>query len=156
MRGSCTRRCRGAASRRTTRYIRSAASFDTLLAGAGRDVVRNDRQLAFLLSQLRQLGASGFVHAQAQASGPRAPADPTDRVENALEFLRNWASFNFPRALTALERIQAEVFGRLGLFAGSYAPFARRVENLMLACARGARRIWTAAAACRAARTDVA
>lgn len=106
--------------------------FDTLLAGTGRDVVRNDRQLAFLLTQLRQLGASGFIQAQARASGPRAPADPSDRVENALEFLRNWASFNFPRALTALERIQAEVFGRLGLLAGSYAPFAVRVENLML------------------------
>ena len=106
--------------------------FDTLLAGTGRDVVRNDRQLAFLLTQLRQLGASGFIQAQARASGSRAPADPSDRVENALEFLRNWASFNFPRALTALERIQAEVFGRLGLSAGSYAPFAVRVESLML------------------------
>jgi hypothetical protein len=106
--------------------------FDTLLAGAGRDVVRSDRQLAMLLTQLRQLGASGFIQAQARASGPRAPADPSDRVENALEFLRNWASFNFPRALTALERIQSEVFGRLGLSAGSYAPFAVRVENLML------------------------
>ncbi len=106
--------------------------FDTLLAGAGRDVVRNDRQLAYLLTQLRQLGASEFIQAQARASGPRAPADPSDRVENALEFLRNWASFNFPRALTALERIQAEVFGRLGLSSGNYAPFAVRVENLML------------------------
>lgn len=106
--------------------------FDTLLAGAGRDVVRNGRQLAFLLTQLRRLGASGFIREQAQASDPRAPADPSDRVENALEFLRNWASFNFPRALTALERIQAEVFGRLGLSIGSYAPFAVRVENLML------------------------
>ena len=106
--------------------------FDTLLTGAGRDVVRSDRQLAYLLTQLRQLGASGFIQAQARASGPRAPADPSDRVENALEFLRNWASFNFPRALTALERIQAEVFGRLCLPPGSYAPFVVRVENLML------------------------
>jgi hypothetical protein len=106
--------------------------FDTLLAGIGRDVIRNDRQLAFLLTQLRQLGASGFIQAQARAAGPRVPADPSDRVENALEFLRNWASFNFPRALTALERIQAEVFGRLGMSSGSYAPFAVRVENLML------------------------
>jgi hypothetical protein len=106
--------------------------FDTLLTGAGRDVVRTDRQLAYLLTQLRQLGASGFIQAQARASGQRAPADPSDRVENALEFLRNWASFNFPRALTALDRIQAEVFGRLGLPPGSYAPFVVRVENLML------------------------
>lgn len=106
--------------------------FDTLLATAGRDVVRNARQLAFLLIQLRQLGAAGFIQAQARSADPRAPADPSDRVESALDFLRNWASFNFPRALTALERIQAEVFGRLSLSVGSYAAFAVRVENLML------------------------
>lgn len=106
--------------------------FDTLLAGPSRDVVRNQQQLALLLTQLRKLGASGFIHAQAHTERPRAPADPSERVENALEFLRNWASFYFPRALIALERIQAEVFGRLGLPVGSYATFAARVENLML------------------------
>ena len=106
--------------------------FDTLLSGVGRDVVRNDRHLAFLLTQLRQLGAAGFIQAQASSTGSRAPADPSDRVENALEFLRNWASFQFPRALTALERIQAEMFGRMSLPIGSYTPFAVRVENLML------------------------
>lgn len=106
--------------------------FETLLSGAARDVVRSGRQLAMLLTQLRQHGAAGFIRAQAAASNPRAPSEASDRVENALEFLRNWASFNFPRALTALERIQAEVFSRLGLRPGSYAPFAVRVENLML------------------------
>jgi hypothetical protein len=112
--------------------------FDTLLAGAGRDVVRSGRQLAMLLTQLRQYGAVGFIRAQASASNPRAPSQASDRVENALEFLRNWASFNFPRALTALERIQAEVFQRLGRPAGSYASFAVRVENLMLSPALAA------------------
>jgi len=106
--------------------------FGTLLASAGRDVVRSGKHLAFLLTQLRQLGVSGFIQAQARTADSRAPADPSDRVENALEFLRNWASFNFPRALTALERIQAEVFAKLRLPVGSYAPFAVRVENLML------------------------
>ncbi|MGI4748213.1 MAG: DEAD/DEAH box helicase [Janthinobacterium lividum] len=106
--------------------------FDTLLAGAGRDVVRSGRQLAMLLTQLRQHGAAGFIRMQAAASNPKAPSGVSDRIENALEFLRNWASFNFPQALTALERIQAEVFQRLGLVAGSYTPFIVRVENLML------------------------
>jgi hypothetical protein len=112
--------------------------FDTLLVTAGRDVVRNERQLAYLLTQLRHLGAAGFIRDQAQGIRPRAPADPSDRVENALEFLRNWASFNFPRALVALERIQGEVFERLGLAAGSYSSFAVRVENLMLPAALAA------------------
>jgi hypothetical protein len=83
------------------------------VAGAARDVVRNDRHLAFLLKQLRQLGASGFIQAQAHASGPRAPADPSDRVENALEFLRKLGLLQLPPC--------------------AYRPdFAVRVENLML------------------------
>lgn len=106
--------------------------FDTLLADVSRDVVRNERQLAYLLTQLRSIGAVQFIRTQAHRSGPRVPADAGDRVENALEFLRNWASFFFPRALMALERIQEEVFGRLGLTPGSYAAFAVRIENLML------------------------
>ena len=106
--------------------------FDTLLGGVTRNAVRSDRQLAFLLTRLQELGASGFITDQAFAFGPRVPADPSERVENALEFLRTWASFHFPRALSALELIQREVFERLGLTGGSYSAFAVRIENLML------------------------
>ena len=106
--------------------------FDTLLGSVNRSAVRSDRQLAFLLTGLQERGAAGFVTEQAFASGPRVPVDPSTRVENALEFLRNWASFYFPRALSALERIQGEVFEHLGLSGGSYAAFAVRIENLML------------------------
>ena len=106
--------------------------FNTLLDNVSRGAVRSDRQLAYLLTRLQEQGAAGFITEQAFASGSGAPADPSDRVENALEFLRNWASFYFPRALSALERIQAEVFERLGLTGGSYAAFAVRIENLML------------------------
>ena len=88
--------------------------FDTLLSNVGRSAVRSDRQLAYLLTRLQEQGASGFITEQAFASGRGAPADASDRVENALEFLKNWASFYFPRALSALERIQDEVFERLG------------------------------------------
>lgn len=104
--------------------------FDTLLAGVNREAVRSGKQLAFLLSQLRQLGsAPAFIRARARADDGRQSAD--DRVENALDFLRTWASFQFPRALVALERIQEEVLSRIGLRPGSYASFAVRIENLM-------------------------
>jgi hypothetical protein len=53
-------------------------------------------------------------------------------VEDALEFLRNWASFHVPRSLSALQRIQAEVYGRLGMRAGDYSVFAVRLESLLL------------------------
>ena len=106
--------------------------FDTLLTGINRGAVRSDRQLAFLVTKLQELGATGFIRDQAFASGARVTSDPSERVENALEFLRNWASFHFPNALTALERIQTEVFESLGLMSGSYTAFAVRIENLML------------------------
>ena len=63
---------------------------------------------------------------------PRVLSDPSERVENALEFLRNWASFHFPKALAALDRIQEEIFGGLGMNVGSYSAFAVRLENQML------------------------
>ena len=106
--------------------------FDTLLSGVNRNAVRSDRQLAFLITRLQELGAAEFIRDQAFASGPRVRADPSERVENALEFLRTWASFYLPRALSALELIQREVFERLGLAGGSYSAFAVRVEHLML------------------------
>ena len=106
--------------------------FDTLLADVSRGAVRSDRQLAFLISKLCGLGAAGFVRDQALSSGPRVLSDPSERVENALEFLRNWASFHFPKALTALDRIQEEIFGGFGMNVGSYSAFAVRLENQML------------------------
>ena len=104
--------------------------FDTLLSGVSRDTVRSGRHLAFLVKELRQAGgAPAFIRMQAQRD-PRG--NPDDRVENALEFLRNWASFHLPRALTALERIQAEVYSRLRMPVGDYSAFAVRLENLFL------------------------
>ena len=106
--------------------------FDTLLSGVNRNAVRSDRQLALLITRLQELGPSKFIRDQALASGPRVSTDPSERVENALEFLRTWASFYFPRALSALELIQKEVFELLGLTGGSYSAFAVRVEHMML------------------------
>ena len=112
--------------------------FDSLLSGVNRSAVRSHRHLAFLLTRLQELGASAFISEQAFASGPRVLKDPSERVENALEFLRTWASFYFPRALSALELIQREVFGQLGLAGGSYSAFAVRIEHLMLPSALAA------------------
>lgn len=103
--------------------------FDTLLRAGPRSGVKTGRQLAFLVSLLRQnRSATGFLRARLRDV---AAEKADDAVEDALEFLRNWAAFRFPRALMALETIQAEVFARLGRRAGSYGHFASVVENLM-------------------------
>ncbi len=104
--------------------------FDTLLHDVSRDAVRSHRQLAFLIQRLKQLRSpSHFIQDQIYNS---SRGTPDERIEGALEFLRNWASFHFPRALIALERIQHEVFTQLGYSPGAYASFAARIENLML------------------------
>ncbi|HEY0389600.1 MAG TPA: hypothetical protein VGC71_14250, partial [Gaiellales bacterium] len=43
-----------------------------------------------------------------------------------------WPGYEFPRLLTALERIQRVVFEAIQLRPGSYGPYAAQVENLFL------------------------
>jgi hypothetical protein len=105
--------CCGAASRRTTRSTRFAICSSTLCGGAARDVVRNDHHLAFLLTQLRQLGGPGLSKLKPTRRGLARPPIPATRVENALEFLRKLGLLQLPPC--------------------AYRPdFAVRVENLML------------------------
>ena len=73
--------------------------------------IASGKQLAFRVNQLRQQrGASGLLKIELQRRGER-PSD--DVVEEVMDFLRNWASFNFPRYLMAVDRIQKSVFTKL-------------------------------------------
>lgn len=58
--------------------------------------------------------------------------DPNEAVEAILHFLRNWASFHFPRLLLALHRIQADIFSGLSISPGNYEVFAVHVEYFSL------------------------
>lgn len=51
-----------------------------------------------------------------------------EAVERVLEFERGWASFELPRYLMAVSRIQRAVFEPRGLPFGDYSTFASRVE----------------------------
>jgi DEAD/DEAH box helicase len=53
-------------------------------------------------------------------------------IKDVCQFVRSIAGYSFPVRLRALERIQADVFGRLGLQAGDYSVYAGRVEGLFL------------------------
>ena len=53
-------------------------------------------------------------------------------IKDICQFVRSIAGYSFPVRLRALERIQAEVFGRLGLDSGEYSAYAGRVEGLFL------------------------
>ena len=98
-----------------------------------RDQIRTWKQLAHLTNLFRSTGsASAFIR---RIALEQKEGSPDERIEGALDYLRNWASFHLPKALMALERIQKDVFERLNRPAGVYSPFAIKIENLMLPAA---------------------
>jgi len=62
--------------------------------------------------------------------GQYAAKNPDEAVERVLDFERTWASFELPRYLMAVSRIQKAVFDPLGLPYGDYSIFASQVECL--------------------------
>ena len=59
-----------------------------------------------------------------------APKDANQAVEWTLTFERNWASFDAPRYLMALDSIQKHVCIAKGLSPGDYSFYASNVETL--------------------------
>ena len=99
-----------------------------LVGGGGMQAgVASGAQLAFKLQRLASMGPSAaLIRSLGQ------DRDPDDAVEEALDFVRQWAGFRFPRLLGALDLIQREVLGARGLRTGDYRAWAVRVENLFL------------------------
>jgi hypothetical protein len=89
--------------------------------------VASGAQLAFKLLRLQQLGASAELIKNLGGN-----EEPDEAVEGALDFVRQWAGFRFPRLLSALDSIQREVFVREGFKPGDFSSYAVRVENLFL------------------------
>lgn len=65
--------------------------------------------------------------------GKYAAKSPDEAVERVLSFDRNWASFELPRYLMALFRIQAHVLPSRGIKPGNYSFYAQRLESLFRA-----------------------
>ena len=89
--------------------------------------VASGRQLAFRLSRLSQ---NPEPRDYIRELGFESAGD--ERVESALEFVRQWPGHHAPRLFAAVERIQREVSRRLGQRPGSYAFYIGRVQNLFL------------------------
>jgi len=94
--------------------------------------VFSGKQLAFKTSALMQSHEIPYrVKAELEQPDKRFRAASADEaVERVFEFDRNWASFELPRLLVALSRIQEVVFKPRFGFAGDYRYFAARVEAL--------------------------
>jgi len=90
--------------------------------------VSSGAQLSFRIERLRHNGGgAGLLRAAIQES-----AEPGEVVESAIEFLRFWANFNFPKYLLAVDRVQRSVLTKAGRAPGNYAYFAGLVENWFL------------------------
>ncbi|MDA1055218.1 MAG: helicase, partial [Planctomycetota bacterium] len=92
--------------------------------------VASGDQLAFKIDRLRR---KLTVRQQVQEElepGLYAAKNANEAVERVLDFERTWATFEFPRYLMALSRIQNSVLSRLGFPAGDYSVFAAQVECL--------------------------
>jgi hypothetical protein len=91
--------------------------------------VRSPIPLAAMLAKLSQRDSMrDLITAQLQYNNN----DPNQAVRAALDFIRLWAGFHFPRLLRALNAIARDVFEPRRLPVGDYSAYATRVENLFL------------------------
>ena len=97
-------------------------------ATRGRGGVYSARQLAFKVWQMKRVPNTAERVRQELRPGKYAAKTPDEAVERVLEFERTWASFELPRYLMAVSRIQRAVFESLGLPFGDYSTFASQVE----------------------------
>ena len=104
--------------------------WDYLVEARGRfSGVSSGRQLAYKIHNLRKFRQVRKL-INAELSGQEN--NPDKAVEGVLEFIRNWATFHFPRYLVCLDRIQKSILGRAALPVGDYSYFASRVGSLFL------------------------
>ena len=92
--------------------------------------VSSGRQLAYRILQLQRSTPFGDrLRGQMERD---ATGGPTEAIEGALEFVRQWPGHYFGLYLGTLDRIQREVFQKLGLSSGDYRPFIARTQGLFL------------------------
>jgi hypothetical protein len=91
------------------------------------------RQLARQLMALQYARrAQPLIASELISNGTTERKEIDETVSMVCDFLRKVAGFSFPVRLRALDRIQRDVFGRLGATPGDLRPYAGRVEALFL------------------------
>ncbi len=98
-----------------------------------RNGVYSAKQLTLKLWRLHDsLPLAVRIQDELEGDPQYAPKSPSEAVERILRFDRNWATFDFPQYLMALDRIQQYIFKRHHMQHGEYAYYASRVESLFL------------------------
>jgi len=95
---------------------------------SGSTGVTSGRQLAFRINKFRQTAAiKAYIQELLENDNKIDSADKA--VETSLSFYRNWLTFNFPKMLVAIDKIQRDVLRRRGFMAGDFSTFAGQAEN---------------------------
>lgn len=111
-----------------TLHVRQLGELLITLTGKG-NVVRTPKELGAKINMLRY--HRGDIKALiSEQTHQGTPADKA--VEETLEFVRNWAQFKIPTALTAAGAIADDVLGRAGRTVNDTTLFAGALENLFL------------------------
>jgi hypothetical protein len=87
--------------------------------------VRSSGQLTVLIYNLRQTSIKQIINNFIEFGGT-----PDEAVQRASAFVRNWATFHYPRFLIALNNIAREVLSHHGLRVSDASGYAQQVENL--------------------------
>ena len=112
----------------TADHVKRLSELLLTLTGTG-GVARTPRELSARVNVLRH--HQGDIRALIQEKTREGtPAD--NAVEETLEFVRSWAQFKIPTALTAAEALAADVLGRTGRTVSDTTVFAGALENLFM------------------------
>ena len=112
----------------TTPDVRKLGELLITLTGTG-NVVRTPKELGAKINMLRY--HRGDIRALIDEQ-VRKGTSSDNAVEETLEFVRNWAQFKIPTALTAAGALATDVLGRTGHTVSDPALFAGALENLFL------------------------
>jgi hypothetical protein len=111
------------------RQVRALQELLFKLTGTG-TAVKTAAQLGARVNTLRF--NRGNVRALVDSQLQNYTDDPNEAVEDTLEFIRNWAQFKIPTALTTLGSLATDVLGQAGWSITNPTVFAGQLENLFL------------------------
>lgn len=94
-----------------------------------RNGISSGKQLAYKLKDLSKRHTFP-ERIETELVGDYAASSVDEAVERVLQFDRNWASYDFPRYLMALDNIQRYLLSKRKIPPGDYKIYAAKVESL--------------------------
>ena len=105
--------------------------FDVLLGKHPTTEVKSAEQLMFRVLQVQNNMPLGFAnYLDSVRNADQQGRHPDELLREALSFLRNWAEYQLPRSIQAIDRIQRSVLRDLHLPFGNYSHYVEKMKQL--------------------------